>query len=80
MCVSLYSEDNPATGRPYYDELYLSNYTTIQLKDAIARLEGVGDLFVMGGTCQRTWEHAILKTARPVGPRISVQFRVAGVL
>jgi multidrug efflux pump len=48
LCVSLYSEDNPASGRPYYDALYLSNYTTIQLKDAIARLEGVGDLLVMG--------------------------------
>src|SRR4029450_12110193 len=36
------------TGRPYYDSLYLSNYTTIQLKDAIARLEGVGDMLVMG--------------------------------
>ena len=48
LAISLYSEDNPATGRPYYDALYLSNYTTIQLKDAIARLEGVGDVFVMG--------------------------------
>jgi alkylated DNA repair dioxygenase AlkB len=36
---------------------------------------GHGDLIVMGGSCQRTWEHAIPKTARPVGPRISVQFR-----
>ena len=36
---------------------------------------GHGDLIVMGGSCQRTWEHAILKTARPVGPRVSVQFR-----
>jgi len=36
---------------------------------------GHGDLIVMGGSCQRTWEHAILKTAKPVGPRISVQFR-----
>ncbi|WP_332644580.1 alpha-ketoglutarate-dependent dioxygenase AlkB [Aeromicrobium sp.] len=41
---------------------------------------GHGDLVVMGGSCQRTWEHAILKTARPVGPRISVQFRPRGVL
>jgi alkylated DNA repair dioxygenase AlkB len=40
---------------------------------------GHGDLVVMGGSCQRTWEHAILKTAKPVGPRISVQFRPAGV-
>lgn len=36
---------------------------------------GHGDLLVMGGSCQRTWEHAVPKTARPVGPRISVQFR-----
>jgi len=36
---------------------------------------GHGDLIVMGGSCQRTWEHAIPKTAKPVGPRISVQFR-----
>jgi alkylated DNA repair dioxygenase AlkB len=40
---------------------------------------GHGDLLVMGGSCQRTWEHAILKTARSVGPRISVQFRPRGV-
>jgi alkylated DNA repair dioxygenase AlkB len=40
---------------------------------------GHGDLIVMGGSCQRTWEHAIPKTARPVGPRISVQFRPVGV-
>jgi alkylated DNA repair dioxygenase AlkB len=36
---------------------------------------GHGDLLVMGGSCQRTWEHAVLKTARPVGPRISIQYR-----
>jgi alkylated DNA repair dioxygenase AlkB len=36
---------------------------------------GHGDLLVMGGSCQRTWEHAVLKTARRVGPRISIQFR-----
>ena len=40
---------------------------------------GHGDLLVMGGSCQRTWEHAVPKTARPLGPRISVQFRSRGV-
>ncbi len=40
---------------------------------------GHGDLIVMGGSCQRTWEHAVPKTTRPVGPRISVQFRPPGV-
>jgi alkylated DNA repair dioxygenase AlkB len=40
---------------------------------------GHGDLIVMGGSCQRTWEHAVPKTARRAGPRISVQFRPRGV-
>jgi alkylated DNA repair dioxygenase AlkB len=40
---------------------------------------GHGDLVVMGGSCQRTWEHCIPKTAKPVGPRVSVQFRPIGV-
>ncbi len=39
---------------------------------------GHGDLLVMGGSCQRTWEHAVPKTAH-AGPRISVQFRPTGV-
>ena len=46
--ISLYSEDDPETGRPYYDALYLSNYSTIQLKDAISRIEGVGDVLILG--------------------------------
>ena len=40
---------------------------------------GHGDLLVMGGSCQRTWEHAVPKTAQAAGPRISVQFRPRGV-
>ena len=40
---------------------------------------GHGDLVVMGGSCQRTWEHAVPKTAQPVGPRVSVQLRPHGV-
>jgi alkylated DNA repair dioxygenase AlkB len=45
----------------------------------IRHVLGHGDLLVMGGSCQRTWEHAIPKTAKPVGPRISIQFRPRGV-
>ena len=40
---------------------------------------GHGDLVVMGGSCQRTWEHAVPKSTRVTGPRISVQFRPHGV-
>jgi alkylated DNA repair dioxygenase AlkB len=42
---------------------------------AVRHALGHGDLLVMGGSCQRSWEHAVPKTAKPVGPRISVQFR-----
>jgi alkylated DNA repair dioxygenase AlkB len=38
-----------------------------------------GDLLVMGGSCQRTWEHSVPKTTKPCGPRISIQFRPQGV-
>src|SRR6516164_8451038 len=46
--ISLYSDDDPKTGRPYYDSLYLSNYATIQVKDAVARVAGVGDVAILG--------------------------------
>ncbi|WP_371664406.1 alpha-ketoglutarate-dependent dioxygenase AlkB [Streptomyces sp. NBC_00280] len=45
----------------------------------VRRPLGHGDLIVMGGSCQRTWEHAVPKSARAAGPRISVQFRPRGV-
>jgi alkylated DNA repair dioxygenase AlkB len=35
---------------------------------------GWGDLFVMGGTCQRTWQHSVPKVARAEA-RIAVMFR-----
>jgi alkylated DNA repair dioxygenase AlkB len=35
---------------------------------------GPGDLLVMGGMCQRTWQHTVPKVAR-AGPRMSVTVR-----
>ena len=46
---------------------------------SIERRLGHGALVVMGGSCQRTWEHAVPKTARAVGPRVSIQLRPPGV-
>jgi alkylated DNA repair dioxygenase AlkB len=43
---------------------------------AISFLPDRGDLLVMGGSCQRTWDHAVPKVQR-AGPRMSVQFRHA---
>ena len=40
---------------------------------------GHGDLLVMGGSCQRTWQHSVPKSARAIGPRVSIQFRPRGV-
>jgi alkylated DNA repair dioxygenase AlkB len=34
-----------------------------------------GDLIVMGGACQHDWEHCVPKTARRIGPRMSVTIR-----
>ncbi|ODA27915.1 efflux RND transporter permease subunit [Planctopirus hydrillae] len=42
MIVNLYSPDNSR------DNLYLSNYATIQLRDELSRLPGVGDITYLG--------------------------------
>ncbi len=42
LCVNLISPDDR------YDQLYLSNFATIQVKDALARVEGVGDVSMLG--------------------------------
>ncbi|MCX4767556.1 alpha-ketoglutarate-dependent dioxygenase AlkB [Streptomyces sp. NBC_01275] len=47
--------------------------------ETVRRPLGHGDLIVMGGSCQRTWEHCVPKSARASGPRISVQYRPRGV-
>lgn len=36
-----------------------------------------GDLLVMGGTCQETWEHGVPKVTRGAGPRVSASIRWA---
>ena len=34
-----------------------------------------GSVLIMRGETQANWQHAIPKTARPVGPRINLTFR-----
>jgi len=53
--------------------------TTGPVGSTIRHPLGHGDLIVMGGSCQRTWEHAIPKASGRIGPRISIQFRPSGV-
>ncbi len=50
MFVSLTSQNDE------YDDLYLSNYATLRIKDELSRLEGVGEVLVFGGTySMRIW-------------------------
>jgi multidrug efflux pump len=52
LCVNLISEKekDPKTGveRFKFDQLYLSNYTTLNVKDVLARIPGVGDVTFLG--------------------------------
>jgi multidrug efflux pump len=52
LCVNLISAKvkDPQTGKEGYkfDQLYLSNYATINVKDVLARIEGVGDVTFLG--------------------------------
>jgi len=49
------------------------NFNTTQKKNFI--LEN-GSLLLMKGTTQHFWKHQVPKTAKPVGPRINLTFRV----
>src|SRR5215510_3671135 len=52
LCVNLISEKekDAQTGKERYkfDQLYLSNYATLNVKDVLARVTGVGDVTFLG--------------------------------
>ena len=52
MCVNLISEKvkDAQTGKDRYkfDQLYLSNFATLNVKDVLARVPGVGDVSFLG--------------------------------
>src|SRR4051794_40956347 len=52
LCINLLSDKVTDTGSGKehyrYDQTYLSNFATIQVKDALARLTGVGDVQFLG--------------------------------
>src|SRR5262249_28120544 len=48
LCVNLVSALDKKTGEPIHNQLDLSNYAAINVKDQIARLPGVGDVFMLG--------------------------------
>jgi len=52
LCVNLISEKNkdakPGENQYKFDQLYLSNYATLNVKDVLARIPGVGDVTFLG--------------------------------
>jgi len=48
LVVNFTSDVDPATKKPLFDQLHLSNFATIQIRDDLARLKGVGDVSYMG--------------------------------
>jgi alkylated DNA repair dioxygenase AlkB len=64
--VSL-GEPRPFRLRPKADDVH-------RVRRSVTYAAGNGDLLVMGGSCQRTWQHSVPKVRR-AGPRISVTFR-----
>ncbi|MFO0850305.1 MAG: efflux RND transporter permease subunit [Gemmataceae bacterium] len=48
LVVSLYSPEDPATRKPKLEQLEVSNYARLQVKDDLARIQGVGDVYMFG--------------------------------
>ena len=48
MIINLVSEKDPETKKPLFNDLYMSNFATIQVRDELLRLPGVGNVTYMG--------------------------------
>jgi alkylated DNA repair dioxygenase AlkB len=83
-CVSWHSDAEPELGRnPVIASLSLGAALRFQLRSRPplppARRELAlrhGDLLLMRGATQHEWAHQVPRTARPVGPRINLTFRL----
>ena len=51
LVINMYSPDNT------YDQIYIANYATLQVKDVISRIKGVGDMGMFGASeySMRIW-------------------------
>jgi len=82
--VSWHSDAEPELGRnPVIASLSFGARRRFQLRSRPplppARHElalGHGDLLVMRGATQHEWAHQVPRTARPVGPRVNLTFRL----
>ncbi len=55
--AAITSDEDPTTGEALYDDAFLSNYATLQLRDEISRVADVGDVtvFGVGQLAMRIW-------------------------
>lgn len=81
--VSWHRDDEPELGRdPVIASVSFGATRVFRMRHAtrrdLQRIDiplGHGSLLLMRGSTQHHWEHAVPKTARPVGPRINLTFR-----
>jgi HAE1 family hydrophobic/amphiphilic exporter-1 len=68
--AAITSPEDPATGKAPYDDAFLSNYATLQLRDELSRVSGVGDVtvFGVGQLSMRIWIDVEQLAARGLTP------------
>jgi len=68
--AAITSPKDPATGKGAYDDAFLSNYATLQLRDELSRVSGVGDvtIFGVGQLSMRIWIDVEQLAARGLTP------------
>jgi len=70
LYIALTSEKDAKTGKAKYDAAFLSNYASIQLRDELARVNGVGDVTIygVGELSMRIWLDMEKLSERNIAP------------
>lgn len=70
LAIGIYSEDDES-GKPRYDDIYLSNYADLYLRDAIKRIKGVSEVRIFGERkyAMRLWLDPNRLAARQLTPQ-----------
>jgi hydrophobic/amphiphilic exporter-1 (mainly G- bacteria), HAE1 family len=75
LAIGIYSDRDPQKNQDLYDDLYLSNYVDLYIRDAIRRIKGVGDIQLFGERtyAMRIWLAPERLAARTLTPQDVVQ-------
>jgi hydrophobic/amphiphilic exporter-1 (mainly G- bacteria), HAE1 family len=75
LAIGLYSDRDPQKNQDLYDDLYLSNYADLYLRDAVRRIKGVGEVQIFGERtyAMRIWLDPERLAARSLTPQDVVQ-------